>query len=132
MSRSEISLNEAAVSSRKLSSSRESPSRPSKWRWVKGPAVCVMFYGPLPVGSLRAARSDTCLSLLGAGDDDFVAPVALHEPDLHRLGHRGWQILAHVVGPDRQLAMTAIHQDDQLHVVWPAEIHQGIERGADG
>jgi hypothetical protein len=39
-------------------------------------------------------------------------------------------ILAHEIGADRQLAMAAIDQDGELDLAWPAEIVQGIHRGA--
>src|ERR1700687_430500 len=103
MSRSEISLKEFAVSSRKVSSSRLMPSRPSRCRCVKG-----------------------MLALLGGGDDHFVPPIALGKPDLHRLIHRGLQILFDVIGAGWHLHVTAIDEHDELPAARPAEVQQSV------
>src|ERR1700687_4337001 len=99
MSHSEISLKEFAVSSRKVSSSRLMPSRPSRCRCVKG-----------------------MLALLGGGDDHFVTPIALVKPDLNRLIHGGWQILSDVIGADWQLPVNAVDEHDEVHAAPPARV----------
>src|SRR5262250_3645242 len=107
MSRSEISLNESAVSMRKRISSRDSPSRPNRCWWVNA------------------------ISALLCGDEhDLVAPVPLCEPYLNLFGDRGGEVLAHVVGANRQLAMSAVDEDGELHAARPAEVHERVERGA--
>ena len=40
------------------------------------------------------------------------------------------QVLADVVGPDRQLAMAAVDDDGELHGVRPAVVVERVERGA--
>src|SRR5215470_3666414 len=107
MSRSEISLNESAVSMRKRISSRDSPSRPNRCWWVNA------------------------ISALLCGDEhDLVAPVPFLEPYLDRFADCGGQVLAHVVGPNRQLPMPAVDQHGELHAARTPEIHQRVERGA--
>ena len=44
----------------------------------------------------------------------------------------GRQVLADVVGADRQLAVAAVDQDGQLDRARPAEVAERVERGADG
>src|SRR5215813_12162480 len=105
MSRSEISLKESAVSIRKRISSRDNPSRPNRCWWVNA------------------------ISALLCGDEhDFVASVSLCEPYLNRFGGGRGQILAHVVGADRQLPVPAVDQHGELHTARPAEVHERIER----
>ena len=53
------------------------------------------------------------------------------EPHLDALLERGRQVLADVVGLDRQLAVAAIDQHDQLDGARPAEVDERVERGAD-
>ena len=52
--------------------------------------------------------------------------------DPHRLAQRGGQVLADVVGADRQLAVAAVDQDGELDGARPAEVVERVERGADG
>ena len=63
-------------------------------------------------------------------EHDFVAPVPLREPYLNRFADRRGQILADVVGANRQLPMSAVDQHGELHAARPAEVHQRVERGA--
>ena len=42
----------------------------------------------------------------------------------------GRQVLAHEVGPDRQLAVAAVDEDRELHRAGPAELVERVERGA--
>ena len=44
---------------------------------------------------------------------------------------RRGQVLADVVGLDRQLAVAAVHEHDQLDRARPAEVDQRVQRGAD-
>src|SRR5215471_11569164 len=105
MSRSEISLKEAAVSRIVRISSAGTPSSPSRCRWVN--------------------------AILRPLDDDLVHAVRLGEPDVHLLGTSRGEVLAHVVGPDRKLAVPAIDEHRQLDPLWPAEIDQRVHGGPD-
>jgi len=42
----------------------------------------------------------------------------------------GGQVLADVVGPDRQLAVAAVGEHGELHAVWPAVVEQRLDRRA--
>ena len=64
--------------------------------------------------------------------DAVVAAVDLREAHPHVLARPGGQVLAHEVGPDRQLAVAAVDQDRELHRAWAAELGERVERGADG
>ena len=44
----------------------------------------------------------------------------------------GGQVLAHVVGPDRQLAVAPVDHHRQLHGPGPAVVVEGVEGGPDG
>src|SRR5690242_12414658 len=101
MSRSEISTNDFAVSRMCRISSTGTPSRPSRCRCVKAIGGSAFQY-------------------------DVVDAVHLDEPDLHRLLLRGRQVLADVVGADRQLAVSTIDHDRELDVLRPTEIHERI------
>src|ERR1044071_10051064 len=48
-------------------------------------------------------------------EQDLVDLVDFHELHLDALGARGRQVLADVVGPDRQLAVAAVDEDGELH-----------------
>ena len=61
----------------------------------------------------------------------FVGAVDFLEPHLDALLERRRQVLADVVGLDRQLAVAAVDEDDQLDRARTAEVDQRVERGAD-
>ncbi len=63
--------------------------------------------------------------------DDAVSVVGLAELDAHALGEGGRDVLADVVGADRQLAVAAVDEDRQLHARRPAILEQRVDRGAD-
>ena len=69
---------------------------------------------------------------IAAFDDDAVAAVDLGEQHADRLALAGREVLADVVGPDRQLAVAAVDQDGELDRARAAEVGQRVERGADG
>ena len=69
-------------------------------------------------------RWSSCFPL----DDHFIRAIDFLQPHLNALLQRRRQILADVVGFDRQLAMTAIDQHDELNRARPAEVNQRIER----
>src|SRR5581483_4778587 len=64
-------------------------------------------------------------------DGHAVLPVYLGQQDMHHLALRGRQVLAHIVGPDRELAMAAVDQDRELDGPRAAEVVKGVERSAD-
>ena len=45
---------------------------------------------------------------------------------------RGRQVLADVVGAERQLAVAAVAEDRELHPLGAAVVEEGIDRGPDG
>jgi hypothetical protein len=61
-----------------------------------------------------------------------VDPVDLLEQHLDLLVAGGGHVLAHVVGPDRQLAVPAVDEHRQLHRAGSAVVGEGVERGPHG
>ena len=61
-------------------------------------------------------------------DRDLVGAVGLLEADVHPLGRRGRQVLADVVGADRQLAVAAVDQHRELHPGGAAVVEEGVDR----
>ena len=74
----------------------------------------------------RRCRADPSSFL----DLHFVAAVGLRQVHLHALRQRRRQVLADVVGLDRQLAVAAVDQHDELNRLRPAELDQRVERRA--
>src|SRR5207245_9717940 len=62
----------------------------------------------------RSFRVQPMLGLLGFFDDDAVLAVVLPHPHGDDLAARSRQVLADVVRPDRQLAVTAVDQAREL------------------
>src|SRR5215469_410252 len=83
-----------------------------------------------PSGCPTNARpsSSTRAAWVGAGsgmdDDRQVAAVRLLQEHLDAFGLGGGHVLADVVRPDRQLAVTAVDQHGQLDRAGPAELHE--------
>src|SRR6266540_2498645 len=70
--------------------------------------------------------------LFGVRDQqDSVHLVHLDELHLDALVARGRQVLADVVGPDRQLAVAAVDEDGELDPVGAAVVEERLDRGAD-
>src|SRR5688500_15081977 len=70
--------------------------------------------------------------LLGrAHQQDPVCSIDLLELDLDPLAARGWEVLAHVVGPDRQLAVAAVDENGELNASGPAVLEERFDRSAD-
>src|SRR5699024_3406877 len=63
---------------------------------------------------------------------DLVATVKLVQCDGDILGRRCRDVLAHVIGANRQLSVAAVNQDGQLDGIGTAEISKRVQRGADG
>src|SRR5436305_5751656 len=62
---------------------------------------------------------------------DAVDLVDLDELHLDALVARGRQVLADVVGPDRQLAVSAVGEHGELHARGPAVVEERLDGGAD-
>src|SRR5712692_1766427 len=62
----------------------------------------------------RSFRVHAMSGLLGFFDDDAILPVVLAHPHGDTLARGGGQVLADVIGSDRQLAVPAIDQDREL------------------
>src|SRR5947199_10756918 len=108
MSRSEISLKDAAVSRMLVISPAETPSSPSRCRCVNAMLTSSPF------------------------DHDLVHAVRLGEPDLHLLAARGGEVLADVVGADRELAMAPADEDREPDRLRPPEVDERAHGGAAG
>src|SRR5256885_5949844 len=65
------------------------------------------------------------------GYEDAVDLVHLDELDLDALVAGGGQVLADVVGADRQLAVAAVGEDGELHALGPAVVEERLDRRAD-
>ena len=64
-------------------------------------------------------------------DRDLVDAVELGDAHVHVLGARGRQVLADVVGADRQLAVAAVGEHRELHARGPPVVEERLDRGAD-
>ena len=69
---------------------------------------------------------------LRLGDRHLVDAVDLLEADVDPLLARRRQVLADVVGADRQLAVAAVAEHRQLHPPRPAVVEERLDRGAHG
>ena len=70
---------------------------------------------------------------LPPGQLDLVhAVVGLGEGHPDALGERGGDVLADVVGADRQLPVTAVDQHRELHRAGPADVVERVQRGPHG
>ena len=77
-------------------------------------------------------EADHLLSSSGARDEqDGVDLVHLDELHLDPLAAGGRQVLADVVGPDRQLAVAAVDEHGELDARGPAVVEQRLDRRAD-
>ena len=70
--------------------------------------------------------------LLGCADEqDAIDLVHLEQLHLHALETAGREVLADVVGADRQLAVAAVGEDGELDAVGAAVVEERLDRGAD-
>ena len=84
------------------------------------------------VGAVEVAGAQEVLDhACSPVDRDGVGAVGLGQAHLDLLDQRGRQVLADEVGPDRQLAVAAVDQHGELDGLGPAEVVEGVERGAD-
>src|SRR5689334_2807507 len=85
------------------------------------------------VGSSGAAWRWTVSVIASSSEQhDAVTVVGLAELDADALGERGGNVLADVVRPDRQLSVTPVDQDGELHPGRPPVLEQRVDGGADG
>ena len=83
-------------------------------------------------GGSRSSRTSWIGHWLLLGDEqDAVDLVDLDQLDLDALAPRGRQVLADVVGADRQLAVAAVGDDGELDAVGAAVVEERLDRGAD-
>ncbi len=73
----------------------------------------------------RSAMSSRCLTCASPPVDAFGS-------DVDHLVATGGQVLAHVIGPDGQLAVAPVDHHGQLYGPGPAEVGEGVEGGPDG
>ncbi len=77
-------------------------------------------------------KTDHLLSSSGVADEqDCVDLVHLDELHLDALVAGGGQVLADVVGADRQLAVAAVDEHGELDALGPAVVEERLDRGAD-
>src|SRR5581483_6180889 len=116
------SANEVAVASR-----RSMSSRARSWMVIR-----CRRSGSGGIRSPPTTRSSVIEILLTLGQKhDTVDLVDFQQLDLHALVARGGQVLADVVGADRQLAVAAVGEDGELYARRPAVLEQRVDRGAD-
>src|SRR5207247_7114236 len=78
-----------------------------------------------------ATRALTTLFLLRPlHEQDLVATVFLLQEDLHHLLETRGDVLADVIGPAPQLAVSPVDQDRQLDALRSAAVHATVERRA--
>ena len=65
------------------------------------------------------------------GDRHLVDAVDLLEADVDALVARGRQVLADVVGADRQLAVAAVDEHRELDALGAPVVEQRVDRGPD-
>ena len=77
-------------------------------------------------------RQQVLHALLTPDLDRVGRAVDLGEADPHILGDLGRQVLADVVGPDRQFPMPAVDEHRELHRARATQLEQCLERGPRG
>ena len=83
-----------------------------------------------PLSPMGAA----CARWPGANDEDLDGggAVNLVEEQAHVLLKRRGDVLAHEVGADGQLPMPTVDEHGELDACGTADVHEGVERRADG
>src|SRR6266508_3380449 len=124
-SRSRERSNVRAVASSRSTSSRVRSAIESRWRRSDG--------GGGRSSSPTRWMSGICGLLLWRGQQEHLVDlVDLDELHLDSLAAGGREVLADVVGADRQLAVAAVGEHRQLHLGGPAVGEEGLDRGANG
>src|SRR4029453_14683953 len=133
-----ISCIASAVSSTSTISSGDRSAMPSRCLWrsrVAGVIGDAWGLSP-PIVTGESGLSPACgagggpQELLVGLHDNFVMTVYLLEPHLDAFAPRRGHVLADVVRLDRQLAMPAIDEHDQMDRLGTPEVDQRIERSA--
>ena len=129
----------------RMTSSRSAADRTStssRWRcrqptgWLLG--CDVDRRDRRPTASARRPRGVTRRGSVTAGARRYAAARSRRRPRRRsprggpdELLARGRDVLADVVGPDRQLAMAAVDEHGQADRLRPPEVDEGVHRGAD-
>src|SRR2546427_6200646 len=118
-----LRANVRAVASSRSRWSRVTSLIEMKWRFGGG------------AGGRRSSRMTLISPIVGflrfRDQQDAVALVRLDELHLDALVARGRQVLADVVGTDRELAMPAVNEDGELDPLGAAVVEQRLDRRAD-
>src|SRR6185295_7600019 len=123
MSRRPTSANPSARSVMRSMSERS--RSPIASRFLIITATCL---SPRTRGLRPLCSAPSSLDLSHIGDRHLVDLVQLLDPDVDPLLRGGGQVLAHVVGADRQLAVAAVNEDRELHLLGTAVVEQGVDR----
>src|ERR1700686_780872 len=83
-----------------------------------------------PTNALPSSSTRAATLFLAGNDHRLVDAIFLGHQDLDPLRVRGGDVLAHIVGPDRELSMSAVDEDRQLDGLRAAEVHQCVHRRA--
>src|SRR6266852_128418 len=83
-----------------------------------------------PTKARPSSRISAAWRFLDGNDHRLVDAVLLGDEDLDAFRVRGRDVLADVVGPDRQLAVAAVDQHGQLYRARASEVHQRIHSGS--
>src|SRR5467141_216091 len=85
-----------------------------------------------PTKARPSSRTRAAYSFSAGNDHRLVDPVFFLDQDFDSLRIGCWHVLADVVGPDGQLAMSPVDEHCELDRAGPAEIHHRIHRRARG
>src|SRR3954451_15390328 len=123
-SRSRLRSNVRAVASSRSTSSRVTSVIEMKCRFGGG------------AGGRRSSRMTRMSAIVAPllwlwHEQDLVDLIHLYELHLDALVAGGRQVLADVVGRDRQLAVAAVDENCELDPLGPAVVEERLDRGAD-
>ncbi len=107
----------------------ETSAKRSAWATIRSIAGAVEF-----LDREQVVHADASITAGASGprqrDRHLVDAVELAQAHVHVLGARGRQVLADVVGADRQLAVAAVGEHRQLHPLGAAVGEQRLDRRA--
>src|SRR5580700_6182065 len=83
-----------------------------------------------PTKALPSSRTRAATFFLAGNDHRLVDAVVFDDEDLDPLRVRGGDVLADVVRPDRQLAMSTVDQHGELYGLRATKVHQRVHRRA--
>src|SRR5262245_60539325 len=131
---------ESAVRRTSSISGQVRTSTSSRWRWRQaGVAGMSMASDPASPAASEPGTSAGRASTNGCRRDAVIGSFQVHAVIAVDLGHvdaddllaRRWDVLADMVGADRELAVAAVDEDRQTNGAWPSEVHQRIHRRPD-